>query len=295
MTIAACYLSDEGVVLGADSTVTMYVESSDTGIAMHHYDFAQKIFEFGDRGSTAAVLFWGLADLGKKSLRTFVAEVADEANDRKLGSLPEVSSLIASMFWADYRDAFAGPMERVRLLLDKGDQRTEDETSELYWRQEALSGGFCVGGRWGRKRQPGAFEVLFDPAPPDTPAPSPVRACEATFWGCPWLLERLIYGLDRNLFAAILDSGKWVGTAEDLVELIGDTALRRPRDLPLREAIDLIYASIYVTIKTMKFSQLPPVCGGPIEIAVVSSDREFRWVTHKEMAEALIERRATHG
>ncbi|HVC94682.1 MAG TPA: hypothetical protein VND64_13365 [Pirellulales bacterium] len=32
----------------------------------------------------------------------------------------------------------------------------------------------------------------------------------------------------------------------------------------------------------MKFSQFRPYCGGPIEIGVISSDRKFRWVTHKE-------------
>jgi hypothetical protein len=31
------------------------------------------------------------------------------------------------------------------------------------------------------------------------------------------------------------------------------------------------------TIKAMKFSNFPQTCGGPIEIAVISSDRRFRW------------------
>jgi len=46
MTIAACYLSGEGVVLGADSTTTMFVPAMDPGApgADHHYNFAQKLF-----------------------------------------------------------------------------------------------------------------------------------------------------------------------------------------------------------------------------------------------------------
>jgi hypothetical protein len=31
------------------------------------------------------------------------------------------------------------------------------------------------------------------------------------------------------------------------------------------------------------------VCGGPIEIAVISSDRKFRWVRHKEWDAAIAE------
>lgn len=50
-----------------------------------------------------------------------------------------------------------------------------------------------------------------------------------------------------------------------------------------------IHASIYTTIKTMKFSHLAPVCGGPVEVAVISSDRPFRWVRHKKMEAAIVQ------
>lgn len=47
MTIAACYLSADGVVFGADSITTMYasgVGPSASG-SEYHYNFAQKIFK----------------------------------------------------------------------------------------------------------------------------------------------------------------------------------------------------------------------------------------------------------
>lgn len=53
MTIAACYLSSEGVVLGADSTTTMYVSAPGphpTG-GEHHFNFAQKVFQIGSEGT----------------------------------------------------------------------------------------------------------------------------------------------------------------------------------------------------------------------------------------------------
>jgi F420-0:gamma-glutamyl ligase len=40
-------------------------------------------------------------------------------------------------------------------------------------------------------------------------------------------------------------------------------------------------------IKTMKFSHMAPVCGGPVEIAVVTTDRKFRWVRHKQSDAAI--------
>ena len=56
MTIAACYLSPEGVVFGADSTTT---------IGDHHFNFGQKIFELGDGGSGAII--------GRAALRHAIA------------------------------------------------------------------------------------------------------------------------------------------------------------------------------------------------------------------------------
>jgi hypothetical protein len=93
--------------------------------------------------------------------------------------------------------------------------------------------------------------------------------------------------MDYGMFCRIMDSNKWAGTADDLFAILDEGALGQPYDLPLREAVDWIYASIYTTIKAMKFSHLAPVCGGPIEIAAISTDRPFRWVRHKRLGEAI--------
>jgi len=99
-------------------------------------------------------------------------------------------------------------------------------------------------------------------------------------------MQRLTLGIDPGLIRDILTSDKWVGSGPDLGELIQKRMLKM-YDLPLREAIDCVYASVYTTIKAMKFSQLPQVCGGPIEVAVISTDRPFRWVCHKTLKQAI--------
>jgi len=40
-------------------------------------------------------------------------------------------------------------------------------------------------------------------------------------------------------------------------------------------------------MEAMKSAHLAPVCGGPIEIAVITTDRPFRWVRHKLLGEAI--------
>jgi hypothetical protein len=62
-----------------------------------------------------------------------------------------------------------------------------------------------------------------------------------------------------------------------------------PLILPIREAIDFVHACVSSTIKAMKFSSLAQICGGPIEIAVITTDRRFRWVRHKDWDVAIAE------
>jgi hypothetical protein len=59
--------------------------------------------------------------------------------------------------------------------------------------------------------------------------------------------------------------------------------------IPIREAIDFIHACIYSTIKALKFSSLSQICGGPIELAAITTDRSFRWVRHKQWDAAIRE------
>ena len=102
MTIAACYLSSEGVVLGTDSTSTAYVSSPDGSEgSIHHLDYAQKVFEVGEN-STLGICVWGMGAIGDVSHRTLIACFAD-----KLASDPPQCMRVAAwrfcgLFWSAY-------------------------------------------------------------------------------------------------------------------------------------------------------------------------------------------------
>jgi len=288
VTIAACHVSSEGVVVAADSTTTTFVPGPGGELSPpHHYNYSQKVFEFGDVGSTAGVVLWGLSVLGSKSYRTLIAEIADEAKKQNLASLDKVAEIAVSMFWDEYSAAFEEQVKWAQELEAKGEERTEEENDSLARLKEYLSGGFCLGGRWGAGRSPRAFATPFGPVLTSAPSPRELAVGDYAFWGCPALVERLWWGISPGLFQKIVESGRWTGTSDDLLSLIADSILHLPRDLPLREAIDWIYSTIYITIKAIKFSHLLPVCGGPIEIAVITTDRPFRWVRHKRLGEAI--------
>jgi hypothetical protein len=279
MTIAACYLSPEGVVLGADSTSTGF-----SSAGLHHYNYAQKIFEIGERSSFGLTM-WGLAATGTVSYRTLIARLADDMRQKLVSSVPDVVDRWADLFWNSYQAEFATDIAKVRSLAAKA-TRTPEEETEFQGVRFTLSGGFCIGGHVDADRSPKAYEVTYDPTWQKL-AVQELAIGRTWFWGSPNLIQRVIFGIDVELGDKILQSGKWTGTMQDLLDLAAGYRLSPPGILPIREAIDWVHASIYTTIKAMKFSQMAPICGGPIEIAVIATDRSFRWVRHKPFDSAI--------
>jgi len=289
MTIAACYLSTEGVVFGADSTTT--ITTPNQAVSQRYYDYAQKIFQVGEP-STLGIVMWGMGSLPGRSHRTMIAQYADalRAEERRAGMVA-VAERWAGFFWEEYTKAIPDTVARARELHNKFDKKEldEDGAKEFFQIIQDYSGGFCLGGNLEHARTPQAFEVVYQPWFPKPPAPVPVVLGQAKFWGCPNLIERVLYGIDMQLLDKIEQSEHWKGTRDQLYEMVSPHILHQQALLPIREAIDWVYASIYCTIKSMKYSQLDRVCGGPIEIAIVTSDRPFRWVRHKQLGAAIKE------
>jgi hypothetical protein len=98
-----------------------------------------------------------------------------------------------------------------------------------------------------------------------------------------------MFGCDDSLKADLLGSGKWSGTPADLDALVAHHTIAHPIILPMRDAIDFVHSCISTTIKSLKFSNLSQICGGPIEMAVITADRPFRWVRHKSWDSAISE------
>lgn len=281
MTIAACYHSPEGIVFGADSTSTYLIPQG----MPRHYDHAQKIFEMGAGRSTLGVVTWGLGGLGELSYRTLISQFAEQNYRQPTQTVGAVADRFAQTFWGEYTVRLAPQIQRLQHLL-ASPTLTKEEEQERDTLQTTLVGGFCVGGNLFHDKTPSAVEITYGPlltGPAIRPLPYGL-----SFWGVPNLILRMFLGIDPALFAAILQSGRWVGTPVDLSNLVDPLRLAAPVALPIRDAIDWVHATVYATIKAMKFSQLAPVCGGPVELAVITTDRPFRWVRHKKLEAAII-------
>jgi hypothetical protein len=213
----------------------------------------------------------------------------------------QIASRWCDRFWSEYTSGsgIIGPL--VQLCNDLNGKkaydpavtppdpvaRTEDEERQFQNLRWGLVAGSCIGGYWLPDRTPGALWIVFDPLA-GKPSPQAMDMLTYRFWGAPNPIKRLIFGADDDLKAGILSSGNWKGTDADLDAILIQQQFSHNL-LPIRDAIDFVHACIYSTTKAMKFSNLFQVVGGPIEIAVVTSDRKFRWVRHKDWDAAIAE------
>ena len=297
MTIASCYMSPEGVVIGADSTTTF------GGVDKQYYNHAQKLFEIG-QNSTLGMVIWGLGGVGDVSYRKLIADLADEVDAGGLTDVQQVASRWSILVWEAFqRSHFWGSFQECLELGKKPphgsgapggpDERTDDEERKFAELRQQLFAGFCIAGYVLPNRQPAAWVVTVDPTQ-GRPSMSPI-GFGGSFWGAPNMIVRLLFGIDQDIRGDILNSEKWSGTPSDLDDIISRRRLNRPPTVPMRDAIDFVHSCIYCTIKAIKFSAHPQICGGPIEMAVITADRPFRWVQHKEWDAAVLETGGTNG
>lgn len=290
MTIAACFLSTEGVVLGADSTVTL-----PGGKETRYFNNEQKLFEIGAGGSLGLNL-WGSVPM-KVSYRTIVATFADLLRDERPTSVRRVAERWAAHVWSEMRTAHRADLELAQSADEKrrkGVDLTDEEDGAASFVDD-FETGFCIGGHCdGGDRASAAYEVEFSLGSAAPPIPKALEAGQLNFWGVPNMFRRLLDGVDWRILDAILDAKNakgaklWGGTENDLYDLAFEYLIIVHSGLPIREAIDLVHFSIEATIKALKFSHYAdPTCGGPIEIAVITSDRPFRWVRHKGFDSAI--------
>jgi hypothetical protein len=290
MTIAGVYLTCEGVVLGADSTSSIICDSG-----LHYFDFNQKVFEIGEN-STLGLVTWGLGGFNEVSYRTLVAMLADKLVKNPVGSVAEVMDLWVDIVWPAYQSNpwFSRIIELNKLSPHNPSvapvhyMRTQEEEDEFNNINQSAGVGFCIAGYVESTRKPEFTEIFLTPLQDKPQVELVSTANYQKWWGVPNVIDRLIVGADVNLFNAILGSGHWNGTADELNALIQSQRLSHGV-LPIRDAIDYVHSCISSTIKAMKFSSLSQVCGGPIEIAVITTDRKFRWVRHKSFDAAILD------
>lgn len=263
MTIAAAYLTSEGVVLGADSTTTV----SRGGAVVQLLNHAQKVFEIGHPGRMA-LCTWGSGIIATTSHRTIAARLSDYVAANNATVIQAADELVRMV-----TTEFAPPAQFQRV-------------------------GYFIGGR-NPDRTIRCFSLWFEALA--TVVRTEMKPGECHFAGNPEFFSRVVDGyaprLKDSLRTAVIAKVPGLPAEfaskfdEAFAEVTASLATVGFQDVPIREAIDYVHAFLHITIKAFKFRIGAPICGGPIEVGFVTSDRDFRWAVHKSFGTAVAEQK----
>ncbi|MFH1421621.1 MAG: hypothetical protein ABIH42_02765 [Planctomycetota bacterium] len=262
MTIAAAYLTSEGVVLGADSISTITVGSGIVQLFNH----SQKVFEVTDGISNKkhlAIATYGMGMLGTLSHRTLARKLFEHIKEKGI---------------------------EKKQCKEKFVDIIEEQIKDL--NPSTVNVGYFLGGIEDKSLLPFCFRISYSPKKEDYE----LQIGEARFAGQFQYFQRLYYGFDPvfvETLKNILRKQNLNFTDESFVQAVNATVqqvqTQSYKDLPIREAIDFIHAYLYATVKMYKFKIGAPICGGPIEIGFITTDKPFRWVSHKNFKSAIFE------
>lgn len=265
MTICISVRVAEGLVLAADSASMLQgsVKGGPTQI-LQTFGFANKITRILD-DYPIGVMSWGIGSISDRSIQSLVMEFAYDY-DPEQESNPYTVKGVA--------DA----------LLDFIKQRYESAYPDKKGRP-AL--GLFVGGYSERQFFSDQFTYEF-PASTEWAEVRPNSADGSASFGANWYgmtdaLSRLVKGFDPAAIQELVKRGadqgviqKWLDDSVSELPLVFD-------GMPLQDAIDFANFAAQVVIGRYRFGLGPPLCGGDIDIAVITP-ADFRWAQRKQWA-----------
>jgi hypothetical protein len=255
MTLALAFKGAEGVVLAADSRVTLqFMSGPPSGpqqIMSAHYDNATKLLKMKSQPHVAAVTY-GLAVLGQGQPRTAHSYLPEfEASLQKAG----VGRLSVQEFAQRLSDFFMNQHAVSQTPMQAGDM-------------VFLVAGYDENAPYGR-----TFEIKI----PGAPAPTEWHAHDfgLTWGGQGEIAQRIINGLDQPLTQHLTGA---LNLNAQQVQQLRDTARRVSgvqipyQLLPLQDCVDLCILLVRTTAQLMQYMIGVRGVGGAIDVAVITSE-----------------------
>jgi hypothetical protein len=287
MTIAICLKVGDGVVLGTDSAVSLIGEDERY---FNVYESAEKTINLV-KGLPVGMMTYGLGGLRGLSIGSLSRDLRARLQggdpefpewtlDPETYTVGEIAARVKEFFYEDlYRAEFAPPPADA--ADGAGTERREEDQGPGAPVPRYPVIGFVLAGFSAGRQYPECCTIEVDQGGYCT-GPSllygPEPAGVVDFWGMPEALNRLVYGWSADAHARLMAAGLSPLLANDV--LMSYTELTHPA-MPMQEAIDLVRYLAEVTAGYVRFKAGAPTVVPPIDIAVITRHRGFKWVARK--------------
>jgi hypothetical protein len=257
MSLGIVIKGPEGVVLAADSRVTLMAQLQNTLAMPVNFDNATKLLSFSKPHMYVGAVSYGAAVIGSRTAHSFIPEFELTLPEERL-RLEDFSERLS------------------RFFLD----RWHENVPENYTGPDMT---FIVGG-YDADEAYGRVFLFGIPRQPDPRAQNPGEQEFGMTWGGQLqVASRLIQGYDPNLLGIVRQS---LNLSDEQVthlqEQIKPIALRIPfQILPLQDCIDLATFLIRTTIIAQGLSVDLRGVGGPIDVAIITRTDGLKYVQQK--------------
>ena len=260
MTICVSVKTRQGLVLGTDSMTTIGQSVGGQIQVVKTYSNARKLAQIGTL--PIGVFTYGAGNLGDRSIYGLIMEFCRQVKNPE--DVQGIAERLSDFIRPEYQKHYGNS--------------SEDQILGLY-----------VAGYSPDSVLPEEWSIEFPNAA------KPVLVQDKNKFGVNWRaidlpFMRLYKGFDIRILRMIYEKMENKGTSQEvlqsllntLIEIYKEDALRLQvvfAAMPIQDAINFAVYVLQTTIDYTTFEFGTPSCGGDLQIAIISEDAGFRWVS----------------
>ena len=259
MSLGICIKSPEGIILSAESRVTLSAAQPGGALIHVHYDNAIKLFGFSAPHTYVGVVTWGAGAINLRTAHSFQPEFEATLPTDRLPVL-KYAELLRDFYMGQWNAAVVGPYAGPPMTF--------------------IVAGFDEGQPYGR-----VFEVNI----PTIPGPVEHQPKAGDF-GLSWggqreIVDRLMQGFDARVLGIVKAILPMTPQQEHQI-VVALTQLQLPvplQAMPLQDCIDLALFFIKSTIDAQKLAVQVRGCGGFVDLATITRRDGFSFIQRKQI------------
>ena len=259
MSLGIVIKAPEGLVLAAESRVTLTASQSKGRELLVNFDNATKLLSFNNPNMFIGTVTYGLASIRLRTAHSFLPEFE--------ATLPPKKRLTVEDFAARLSDFFSQQWKNLMPTDYKGPSMV-----------------FVVAGF--NENDPYGKVFIFEiPSKPSLTEKNPGGEFGLTWGGQGEFVNRLIQGYEPRLAGLISDALKLnPQQTKEMMKALKPLQMQIPLiAMPLQDCVDLAAFFIRTTIDAQRLTVGVRGCGGPIDLAIITRRDGLRFIQRKKI------------
>ena len=259
MSLGIVIKGPEGLVLAAESRVTLESKFQD-GKTLHvNFDNATKLLSFGELNNAVGAVVYGLPAIGFRNVHSFIPEFESNLKSERL-SVSDFSNQLSGFFMKQWKIGMSEDYKGPNMTF--------------------VVGGFDKGEPYGKVFQ---FDIPSNPIPKEN-SPSPGEF-GITWGGQREFVDRLIQGFDNKLSDIVAKS---LNLNAEQINLLNNELKILQMQIPLnamslQDCVDLAIFFLRTTIDGQRLTVGIRGCGGPIDVATITRRDGLNFIQKKKI------------